>query len=646
MNRFLRKQEYKVLFYRLFLAYVFYFFARFLFFVYNYDLLNIDSVSDFFKLSFYGLAFDTTAILYVNLLFVLFSILPLRINTSMGYQKMLFFIYFSFNLIAYSINFIDFIYYKYTFSRTTMAVWNVLENETNKANMFFRFIISYWHVYLLFLALAYLWVLLYRKVKVNEEVFPKNKFNYYSFSVIAFVVLSVLMIGGIRGGDFKKSTRPINMVDASRHVEKIEHSDLVLNSPFAFIRTFGSNNFKKVDYDISSEKIENYFKPIKHYANNPKSTPNIVLIITESLSREYVGSFNERKDIPDYHGYTPFLDSLSQHSLIFPNAFANGTKSIHGMSSILAGIPSLKNAFTSSPFSKQKIQSVVSVLNELGYDTSFFHGASNGSMGFLGFGNILGFDHYYGENEYNNDKDYDGYWGVWDEPFMQFMKNNLDKKEVPFFSTLFTISSHEPYVIPKKYEGKFPKGNIPMHQTVGYTDYAFKEFFKEAKKEAWFENTIFIITADHCNEVYYDEEYSKILNRNAVPIIIYKPNGSLKGENYDLAQQIDIYPTILDLIGYDKPFRSWGRSLVGDKNVEPFVINHSGLQFQLQRGNYICTFDGEKATGFYDINDKGLETNLINQRNEEMNNTEEACKAFLVDYYEKIIDKKLYIDLK
>ena len=131
-----------------------------------------------------------------------------------------------------------------------------------------------------------------------------------------------------------------------------------------------------------------------------------------------------------------------------------------------------------------------------------------------------------------------------------------------------------------------------------------------------------------------------------MPIIIYKPNGSLKGENYDLAQQIDIYPTILDLIGYDKPFRSWGRSLVGDKNVEPFVINHSGLQFQLQRGNYICTFDGEKATGFYDINDKGLETNLINQRNEEMNNTEEACKAFLVDYYEKIIDKKLYIDLK
>jgi len=183
-----------------------------------------------------------------------------------------------------------------------------------------------------------------------------------------------------------------------------------------------------------------------------------------------------------------------------------------------------------------------------------------------------------------------------------------------------------------------------MHECVGYTDYAFKEFFREAQKASWFENTIFIITADHCNQVYYGDEYSKVLNRNAIPILIYNPNGSLKGENYDLAQQIDIYPTVLDLIGYDKPFRSWGRSLVGDDNIEPFAINYGGSQFRLQRGNYICTFDGEKTTGFYDINDKGLEENLINQRNDEMDQIEVACKAFLEDYYAKIIDKKLYIE--
>ncbi|MFT5436317.1 MAG: phosphoglycerol transferase MdoB-like AlkP superfamily enzyme [Ulvibacter sp.] len=644
MDNFFRKQEYLALMYRLFLAYVFYFIARLLFLIYNFDLLNVDSIGEFFRLSYYGLAFDTTAILYVNGLFVLFSILPLWINTSVKYQRFLFYIYFLFNLIAYAINFVDFIYYKYTFSRTTIVVWNVLENETNKANMFFRFLFSYWHVYLLFFIISTLWIIAYRKVKVKQNIFPKNKIKYFSSSVIAIVVIGTLIVGGIRGGDFKKSTRPINMVDASRHVKKIEHSDLVLNTPFAFIRTIRSNDFKKLNYNLKPEAIDKYLKPVKQYSKNPKSKPNVVLIITESLSREYIGSFNKNMNIENYKGYTPFLDSLAQHSLIFPNAFANGTKSIHGMSSILAGIPSFKSAFTSSPYSKQKIQSLVSVLNGIDYDTSFFHGSSNGSMGFLGFGNILGFDHYYGENEYNNNEDFDGAWGIWDEPFMHYMKETLDQKEEPFFSTLFTITSHEPYVIPDKYEGKFPKGSIPMHECVGYTDYAFKEFFKEAQKAPWFENTIFIITADHCNEVYYGDEYSKNLNRNAVPILIYTPDGSLKGENFDLAQQIDIYPTVLDMIGYDKPFRSWGRSLVGDDNIVPFAINYGGLKYRMQRGNYICIFDDEKTTGFYDINDKGLENNLINQRNEEMNQAEIACKAFLQEYYAKIMDKKLTIE--
>ncbi len=644
MDKFFRKQEYVVLIYRLLLAYIFYFIARFLFLIYNFDLLNVDSIGEFFRLSYYGLAFDTTAILYVNGLFVLLTILPFWINTSVKYQRFLFYIYFSFNLIAYAINFVDFIYYKYTFSRTTMVIWNVLENETNKANMFSRFIVSYWHVYLLFFIISALWIVAYRKVTVKQNMYPKNKIKYFSSSVMAFVVIVILMIGGIRGGDFKKNTRPINMVDASRHVNKIEHSDLVLNTPFAFIRTLGANNFKKLSYNIKPETIDTYFQPVKHYSKNPKSTPNIVLIITESFSREYCGSFNKDMGIDNYKGYTPFLDSLSQHSLIFPNAFANGSKSIHGMSSILAGIPSFRTAFTSSPYSKQKIQSLVSILNELGYDTSFFHGASNGSMGFLGFGNILGFDHYYGENEYNNNEDFDGSWGIWDEPFMQYMKERLDQKEVPFFSTVFTITSHEPYVIPNKYTGKFPKGSIPMHECVGYTDYAFKEFFKEAQKEPWFENTIFIITSDHGNQVYYGDEYLKVINRNAVPILIYKPDGSLKGENYDLAQQIDIYPTVLDLIGYDKPFRSWGRSLVGGDTIVPFAINYGGLQYRMQRGNYICTLDDEKTTGFYDINDKGLENNLINQRNDEMDQVEIACKAFLEEYYSKIIDKKLSIE--
>ncbi len=160
MNTIFRVREYKVLLYRILLVYVFYFVARALFLFYNFSLLGVDSISEFFRLYYYGLAFDTTAILYVNSLFILLSILPIRGTTSKKYQKLLIYTYFITNLIAYSLNFVDFIYYKYNYSRTTITVLDVLKDESNVSGMMFRFFITYWHVYLLFLLVAYLWVFL------------------------------------------------------------------------------------------------------------------------------------------------------------------------------------------------------------------------------------------------------------------------------------------------------------------------------------------------------------------------------------------------------------------------------------------------------------------------------------------------------
>ncbi len=638
MHNFFRVDEYKVLLYRLCLVFIFYFFARALFWHFNSEALQLDSVGEFARLSYYGLAFDTTAIFYINALFVLFSILPFRVNNQPKYQKFLFYLYFVTNLLTYATNFVDFIYYKYNFGRTTIAILDVLQHESNANSMFFRFLFSYWYVTVLFFATAAVWIYLYKRVNVSEKPFQGSKLNYYLYSIIAFFIIITLMIGGIRG-DFKKSTRPINIIDANRHTTKAQHADIVLNTPFAIIRTFNATSFKKLHL-VSENVIDTEVRPFKQYHQNPQTRPNVVIFITESFGREYWGAFNRNTTIPDFVSYTPFLDSLSAQSLIFTNAYCNGSKSIHGMSSVLAGIPSFKDAFTSSPYPKQKIQSLVSILKELGYDTSFFHGAANGSMGFLGFGNILGFDHYYGKTEYNNDADFDGAWGIWDEPFFQFMKQTLDKKKTPFFSTIFTVSSHEPYIVPEKYKNKFPKGTIPMHQCVGYTDFAFKKFFESAQHEPWFKNTIFIITADHTNQIAY-KEYNKVVNRYAVPIVIYKPDGSLKGVNTDLAQQIDIYPTILDMIGYQKPFRSWGRSLLGDTLTRPFAWNYNGKEYQFMKNNYICTFDGNHATGFYDIADKNLEKNLISNKNDEMNALERTTKAYLQDYFNRIIDRKL-----
>ncbi len=641
MLKSLRLDEYKVLVYRILLAYLFYFIVRILFYFYNVHLLKVDSVSDFLWLCYYGLAFDTTAILYVNLLFIVFSILPFWVNTNKNYQKFLFYLYFSTNLLAYSTNFIDFIYYKYSLARTTSAVLDVVKHETNLTTLFFSFMVDYWHVLVLFILFSAIWVYLYRKVNIKIS-FPEKKIAYFGFSIIGFLIISTLIIGGVRGGDFKKSTRPINLLDASRHVKKIVHSDIVLNTPFAIIRTLFSNGFAIKDYsDVTQKVILDKIQPIKQYHNNPPTKPNIVVMIIESYSREYIGAFNKKANIPNYKSHAPFLDSLAQHSLIFINAYANGRQSIHGLSSILAGIPAFKDAFTSSPYPKQKIESLVSTLESEGYNTSFFHGAANGSMGFLGFGNILGINNYYGRTEFNDDSQFDGFWGIWDEPFLQFMKQTLDKKKSPFLATVFTVSSHEPYIIPEKYKNTFHEGGIPMHKCAEYTDFALKRFFTEAKKSAWFNNTIFVLVADHGNQVFYDE-YNKPINRFAVPIIIYKPNSKYVGIDEDLAQQIDIYPTILDMIGYQKPFRSWGRSLFDKKSLAPFVINSTGEITQFMKGNYICIFDGKNAIGFYDKNDKGLVTNLIKARNPEMNEMELQCKAFTQDYMDRVINKKLY----
>ncbi len=637
MQKIPRFNEYKILIYRILLVYIFYFLARLLFIVYNVQLIKVDSTSEFIGLFYHGLVFDTTSILYVNALFILFSIIPVVSNTKKGYQKFLLYLYFIPNLFMYATNFIDFIYYRFNFGRSTRASLDVLQNESNKGSLLLNFLINYWHVFLLFFIFAYVWIRFYKRIKIKQEA-PIVNFKYFAYSTIGILVIATLCIGGIRG-DFKKSTRPINLLDASRYVKNASQADVVLNTPFAIIRTWGTSSFKKENY-VTHAQIDSLLVPVKHYKNNTPSKPNIVIFIVESFAREYNGSFNKNTKIPKYVSYTPFVDSLAQHSLIFSNAYANGWKSIHGVSSVIAGIPSFKDAFTSSPYPKQKIESLVSVLKSEGYDTSFFHGAPNGSMGFLGFGNILGYDHYYGKTEYNNDADFDGVWGIWDEPFFQYFNKTLTEKKQPFMATLFSVSSHEPYKVPEKYKGKFPKGTVNIHESIGYTDYSFRQFFKEAKKQPWYKNTIFVMVADHGNTIAYDE-YRKEFNRNTVPILFFSPNEKYVGENTDFAQQIDIYPTLLDMMGYQKPFRSWGRSLINDKQVAPFVIKYGANVYQFMSGNYICTFDGKKAVGFYDKNDKAMEKNLIKNRNAEMDLLELRCKAFIQDYMERIIDKRL-----
>ncbi|SDF71507.1 LTA synthase family protein [Mucilaginibacter gossypii] len=641
MKSKLRLAEYKVLLYRLFLGYLFYFIARVLFFTFNTHLFAVDSFWALLKLCYYGMAFDTTALLYINSLFILLSVLPLTVNTRPGFQKGMAILYFVTNLLAYATNFVDIIYYRFSQVRSTRATLDVLADENNKKLLFTHFSEAYWYVIIIFILCSLCWIWLYNRVKLTPAA-ARDKKVYFLSSIISFVLILALVIGGIRG-DFAHSTRPINMVDAYKHITVPNQGDIVLNTSFAIFRTLGTNNYK-LQHWTDEAYIKTNIKPIKQYNTKPANKPNVVIIILESMAREYWGSMNRDVNIPGFKSYTPFLDSISGSSLIFTNAYATGRQSIHAMSSVLAGIPSFQNAFTSSPYAKQQIQSIVSVCDSMGYQTSFFHGAANGSMGFQGFGSILGYQHYYGRTEYNDDKDFDGIWGIWDEYFFQFMGHTLSNQTQPFMATLFTLSSHDPYQLPEKYKARFKGGPLAIDKCVQYTDNSLRIFFNYAKTQPWFNNTIFVITADHTSQTYYPE-YSKQVNRFAVPILFYSANSAynLKGVRTDLASQMDIYPTVVDLIGYNKPFRSWGRSLVGNHpDEQPRVINSTGNIYQFMQGNYTYLFDGKNFTGIFAVADKGLEKNLMTaQPNAEMQKGMQDCKALIQDYTDRIVNGKL-----
>ena len=631
----LRLQEFRVLLYRFFLGYLFYFIARSFFVLFNTDLIEVHTFSEFLKLCLYGLTFDTAALFYVNAIFLLGSIIPGTFVTSKKYQNSLFGVYMIFNSIGLSMNYIDVVYYRFNLNRLTSKAFEVLENESNGFALFLSFLTDYWYVFLLYSMSLFLWVKAYKLLAV-KRVEKAHMPSYIISSIVLFVAVAASAIIGIRG-DWRHSTRPITLIHAMEKVDHPSQADVVLNSPFTFIRTYGKNSFK-YSQDFSEAQIEALIQPIKTYSNlNEFDTPpNVVIFILESFGREYWGAMNGSTEIEGFESFTPFLDSLAKHSIVFSNAFANSRKSIHGMPSVLAGIPSFETAYTSSQYATQPLQSLVSISEEMGYATSFFHGAPNGSMGLLGFSQVLGFDAYYGKNEYNNDADFDGVWGIWDEPFFQFMKQQLTEGANPFLATVFSVSSHAPFQIPEEYDGQFKEGYIPMHKCVQYTDYAIEQFMASSKNEPWFENTLFVFTADHGNQSHYDF-YQKTINRFATPVMFYAPNKSWNEDRLDLAQHMDIMPTVAHLMGYEKPIRSWGRSLVGNEDSS-LVVNYFGAgTYFFMNEEYICIYNGSDAIGFYSKEDYGLENNLIESRTNAMNALEEKGKAYLQDYNNRIV---------
>lgn len=613
---------------------------RVAFYLFNTSYFPEMTLSRMTKMMWGGLRFDLSATLYSNSLFILLMIIPFTFRFSSLYQKILFWVFIVINSIAFAINTADFIYYRFTLRRTTVSVFGQFKNEDNLGRLSVQFLWDYWYALLFWIFIATILFLVFRKIKFNGPQVA-NKTAYYISGVLALLLSVYLFVGGARGG-FRSSTRPITLSNAAAYAQVPNDVNIVLNTPFALMRTAKANVIEKVNYFSSDQELDEVFTPLRVPKDTAAFQPkNVVILILESFSKEFVGAYNKGLDGGRYQGYTPFLDSLIGVSHAYQYSLANGRKSIDAMPSVISSIPSIEVPYVLSHFSGNKVNSLASLLKEKNYYTAFFHGAPNGSMGFDAFANLAGFDNYFGKTEYNNDADYDGIWGIWDEPFLQYFAKEMSTFKQPFYTTLFTVSSHHPYNLPEGYENKFKKGPHPVHQTIGYTDYALRQFFKSASGMPWFKNTLFVITADHASAEINVPEYNTAWGYFSIPVFFYRPDENGGGLKSEIIQQIDIMPTLLGQLHYNKPYVAFGRDIFNDRS-RPFAFNYLNNLYQIFRGDYLLQFDGKNVTSLYQFKeDKFLKNNLVDQLPDTVQSMSRSLKAFIQQYNNRMVENNL-----
>lgn len=633
------KSIFPVTIFRLLLVYLAFQVTRVGFYLFNASLFQDLSLYSFLSYMKAGLLFDTSAILYTNALFLISSLVPFPFRYRRGYQIYLKSVFFVFNGIALAANVSDFIYYRFTLRRTTADVFSFMKNEDNMGKLWFQFVIDYWPALVFWIVtMVSLWFL-WRLVPLTTKK-PKGSIGYVSVSLLVLLLTMGLMIAGFRGG-FKHSTRPITLSNAGKYIDRPEHAAIVLNTPFCIFRTLNKPGLEKINYFTETE-ARRLFDPV-HVASAESFKPhNVVILILESFTREIVGYLN--KDLEDgYKGYTPFLDSLMTQSVVFTHAYANGRKSIDAIPAVIAGIPCMSLPYVLTPYSNNTINSLASCLNMKNYQTSFFHGAPNGSMGFDSFCKMAGFKNYYGLDEYGNKDDFDGMWGVWDEPMLQFMKGTLDAYSDPFLAVLFSVSSHHPFKLPKAYKDTFPKGPLPLYECAGYTDHALRQFFKEAKKSAWYQNTLFVITADH-STVAHHAEYKNSIGAHSIPILMFMPSELEPKTVSVVMQQTDIFPTVLNFLNFDEPYLAFGNDALASDG-DHFAIYNYGNAFQLVKDNWLLQIAEDVPVGMYNVlNDRFLKHNSISNEKERIASMMLLYRSFQQQYNNRLLENKMQVN--
>ena len=564
-----------------------------------------------------GLVFDTSAILYTNVLWVLMMLFPWYRKENNVYHRVCKGVYLTVNGLALAMNLADAVYFPYTMRRTTTTVFGEFSNEGNLGSIIGQELFNHWYMVVLFIVVMVLMAWAYQMPRLNYRKMT-HKVRYHVVCLVSLLLFIPLCIAGMRGG-FTTAVRPITISNANQYVDGPKDAALVLNTPFAMIRTIGKSVFSVPTYFSNPREFASLYTPIHNLSPDSCFQPpvssrrNIVILIVESFGREYIGALNKDLEGGHYQGYTPEVDRLISQSTTFKYSYCNGRKSIDGMPSILCSIPMFVEPFILTPASMNDFTGLAGILADEGYQTAFFHGAQNGSMGFQAFARKTGFQKYVGRTEYEAAKgteDFDGTWAIWDEPFLQYYAEELSSMKEPFMTAVFTASSHHPFAIPEQYKTQFPDGELEIHKCIRYTDMAIGKFFETAKRQKWFENTIFVLTSDHTNMSNH-AEYQTDLGGFASPIIIFDPQRRGGGMQDKIAQQIDITPTLLGLLGYQKPYLAFGIDVLNTPAEDTWAVNYLNGIYQYVKFGHVLQFDGQQTKAVYALSDSLMQHNLV-----------------------------------
>ncbi|MES2768144.1 MAG: sulfatase-like hydrolase/transferase [Bdellovibrionota bacterium] len=599
----------------------FYTIERIIYYVWNHHGFAEARTSDILLAFAHGLRFDIYALLFINIIPLILSFITLERIQKKQIEILKFLILIP-NAFFIAINQIDVEFSNFAGRRMTLGNLHILTEAQGKISAFFMtygFLMAT-HILLMILFIYTAWKLAaYFK---NNPVYLKPVI----YGCILVLIIPLIALGA-RGGLQRK---PLSITHAIIF-DGSYLNQMVLNSSFTVLRGKNSSQLKEKKDFKDFVELKPFLNGFAADQTNWKENfsinkTNIVLIIFESLSQDYIE-------------FTPFLKELAAKGLIFTNNYANSRRSIEGISSILAGIPALmSDSYVTSPYFNNELRGLGTYFKNIGYETSFFHGGLPGTMYFDQFTKKAGFDKYYSSDDHPHPKDSDGFWGIYDEPFLQFALTEIDKMKKPFVSGIFTLTSHHPYKIPEAYKD-FPKGKIPILQAIYYTDHSLRKFFETAQNKPWFKNTLFVITADHTS-LPYTEEFDNSLGRFRVPMIFYHPTFSdwPKINSHKLTQQVDIMPTLLDMFKIQDSNRNlFGKSIFNDKPSEVTLLNdqtyylvNNKYAVEMRPGHKTLTFNIEKDLKFKNSIENNLEL-------------EKKLKATIQYYNNGLIENSLYL---